>query len=96
MIIIKNNIFKKIQNKKKILIFTANWCNPCNILKKKIKKIEKKIKILFFLINIDIHQNYAIELGIRIIPTIIFDFKKKKILSGLISTKDIIKEILLL
>lgn len=93
MIIVKNNILKKINNKKKILVFTANWCSPCNILKKKLKKIEKKINILFFLINIDYHQKYSIELGIRIIPTIIFDFKNKIILNGLVSIKDILKEI---
>ncbi|WP_433927778.1 thioredoxin family protein [Candidatus Carsonella ruddii] len=93
MIILKNNILSKINNKKKILIFFANWCFPCNILKKNIKKIEKKINVLFFLINIENHKEYCLKLGVKYLPTIIFDFKKKKILNGIITIKNILKEI---
>ncbi|MBY0585345.1 conjugal transfer protein TraF [Candidatus Carsonella ruddii] len=96
MIFIKKNILEKINNKKKILIFTAKWCSACNILKKNIKKIEKKINILFFIIDVDIHQEYSIKLGVNFLPTIIFDYKNKKIFNGVISLKKIIKEILLI
>ncbi|BCG49259.1 thioredoxin family protein [Candidatus Carsonella ruddii] len=94
MIKINNKkLIKLIENKKKILLISAEWCSPCKILKKNIKKIEKKLNLLFFNIDADKYKEYCMKLGIKFLPSLIFDLKNKKIMSGLIKIKDILKEI---
>ncbi|AGS06532.1 thioredoxin domain-containing protein [Candidatus Carsonella ruddii] len=94
MIKINNKkIIKLIENKKKFLLISTKWCSPCKIIKKNIKKIEKKLNLLFFNIDADEYKEYCMELGVKFLPSLIFDLKSKKIISGVIKIKDILKEI---
>ena len=54
---------------KKVLKFSATWCNPCKMLSEAIKDVKTDIPIE----NIDIDENmaYAQEFGIRGVPTMI-------------------------
>jgi len=54
---------------KRILRFTANWCNPCKQLKENIERAELKIPIEVFDVDEDIEISN--EYGIRNLPTMI-------------------------
>lgn len=54
---------------KKILRFTASWCQPCKALAKNLE--EAKLNIPIEVIDIDIHDDIAIEHSIRSVPTLI-------------------------
>lgn len=66
---------KQTENKKILVDFFADWCLPCKQLIPKLEVIEKNYpNIEFVKINVDENMDYAKELGIRGIPTvIIFD-----------------------
>ena len=54
---------------KKILRFTASWCQPCKGLAMTLANIETNIPIE--VVDIDIHSEIAAEYGIRSIPTLV-------------------------
>lgn len=54
---------------KKILRFTASWCQPCKALAKNLE--EAKLDIPIEVIDIDVHDDVAIDHGIRSVPTLI-------------------------
>lgn len=56
-------------NMKKILRFTASWCQPCKALAMQLE--EADIKLPIEVIDIDVHSELAIEYGIRSVPTLI-------------------------
>ncbi|XZR53042.1 MAG: thioredoxin domain-containing protein [Candidatus Carsonella ruddii] len=85
----KKNIFL-LKNKKKIILFYSKFNNSYKIIKKTILKIEKKIKILFFSINIEKNLIFCIKNNIKQIPTIVFDLKKKTIITGIKNIKEIL------
>ncbi|AFP83705.1 putative thioredoxin [Candidatus Carsonella ruddii CS isolate Thao2000] len=70
MIKFHNNIFK-LKLKTYYIVFSSKWCKPCYFLKKKIKKIEQKINLIFINIDIDLFPNIAIKFKINKIPTLI-------------------------
>ncbi|BAF35069.1 putative thioredoxin [Candidatus Carsonella ruddii PV] len=82
-----NNLINKLIKKKSILLFSANWCKPCKILKKKIKKIEQNSSLIFFEINVDLFQEEIVKLNVKNIPTILINNKVKKFYSGILSIK---------
>jgi thioredoxin 1 len=53
----------------KILRFTASWCQPCKSLAKNLE--EAKLNIPVEVIDIDVHNDLAIEYGIRSVPTLV-------------------------
>ena len=53
----------------KILRFTASWCQPCNSLAKNLE--EAKLNIPVEVIDLDVHNDLAIEYGIRSVPTLV-------------------------
>lgn len=56
---------------KKILRFTASWCQPCKSLAKNLE--EAKLDIPIEVIDIDVHDDVAIAHGIRSVPTLILE-----------------------
>jgi thioredoxin 1 len=54
---------------KKILRFTASWCQPCKALS--IQLEESNFGLPIEVIDIDVHSELAIEYGIRSVPTLI-------------------------
>ena len=56
-------------NMKKILRFTASWCQPCKIMTSMLEEI--KPNILFEVIDVDVRPDLAMEFGIRSVPTLI-------------------------
>jgi thioredoxin-like negative regulator of GroEL len=54
---------------KKILRFTASWCQPCKGLAMNLESAELTLPIE--VIDIDVHDDVAIEYGIRSVPTLV-------------------------
>jgi thioredoxin-like negative regulator of GroEL len=54
---------------KKILRFTASWCQPCKGLAMTLANIETNIPIE--VVDIDVHSEIATEYGIRSVPTLV-------------------------
>ena len=54
---------------KRVLRFTASWCEPCKALAKnlEIANIELPIEV----VDIDVHSELAQEYGIRSVPTLV-------------------------
>ena len=75
---------------KKILRFTASWCQPCKAMAKNLEVANLDIPIE--VIDIDVHDDVAIDHSIRSVPTLILkDGTTEKRLVGLQSV-DKIKE----
>jgi len=56
-------------NMKKILRFTASWCQPCKTMTAMSEEI--KPNIYFEVVDVDVHPDVAMEFGIRSVPTLI-------------------------
>ena len=54
---------------KKIIRFTASWCAPCKAMASILEEINTNIPIE--VVDIDAHQDVAIEYGIRGVPTLV-------------------------
>lgn len=54
---------------KRILRFTASWCQPCKALAKQLEEIDTNLPIE--VIDIDDNQGLALEYGIRSVPTLV-------------------------
>jgi thiol-disulfide isomerase/thioredoxin len=74
---------------KKIYRFTASWCHPCKALAKNLEAANLDIPIE--VIDIDVHDELAIEHDIRSVPTLILKQEgvEEKRLVGLHSTHHI-------
>ena len=69
---------------KKIIRFTAAWCNPCKSLAKNLEEVNSSIPIE--VIDIDIHSDIAVEYGIRSVPTLVM-MEENVVLKRLTGTK---------
>ena len=58
-----------ITTNKKVLRFTASWCQPCKMLAKTLEGIPTDYPIET--IDIDEHQDLAIQYGVRGVPTLV-------------------------
>jgi thioredoxin 1 len=56
-------------NMKKVIRFTASWCQPCKTLSKTLENMDVKIPI--DVVDIDENLDVAIEYGIRSVPTLL-------------------------
>lgn len=76
---------------KKVLRFTASWCQPCKILSKTLDEIQPTIP--FEVIDVDVHPELAMEFGIRSVPTLIMmdELVEMKRMTG-IKTKEQLTE----
>jgi thioredoxin 1 len=53
----------------KVLKFSATWCGPCKMLARNLEDVNTNIPIEN--IDIDDHQDTAVEYGVRGVPTMI-------------------------
>ena len=53
----------------KVLKFSATWCGPCKMLARNLEDVNTNIPIEN--IDIDEHQDTAVEYGVRGVPTMI-------------------------
>ena len=66
---------------RKLLRFTASWCQPCKMLAKTIEGIA--IDYPIDVIDIDTNQDLAIQYGVRGVPTLVMlqdDVETKRII----------------
>jgi thioredoxin 1 len=54
---------------KKVIRFTASWCQPCKAMASILEEIDTNIPIE--VVDIDKQQDVAIEYGIRGVPTLV-------------------------
>ena len=54
---------------KRILRFTASWCQPCKALAKTLEEVDSGVPIE--VVDIDVHSDLAMEYGIRSVPTLV-------------------------
>ena len=54
---------------KKILYFSAGWCQPCKNFKPIIEQVSREIPVEF--IDVDANPQLVAEYGIRNVPTIV-------------------------
>ena len=54
---------------KRVLKFSASWCQPCKMLSKNLEPV--KSNVLIEEIDIDENQETAIDYGVRGVPTMI-------------------------
>lgn len=84
----EENFDNEIKNGKVVVDFYADWCGPCKALG---EILEQLTDINILKINVDEHQDLAIQFGVMSIPTIILfeDGKQKKKNIGLMSKEDL-------
>ena len=84
----EENFENEIKNGKILVDFYADWCGPCKALGEILESLEN-INILK--INVDEHQDLAIQFGVMSIPTILLfeDGKQKKKNIGLMNKEDL-------
>ena len=54
---------------KKILRFTASWCQPCKTLAENLERANLKMPVE--VIDIDVHEEIANHYGIRSVPCLV-------------------------
>lgn len=54
---------------KKLLRFTASWCQPCKALAKNLESVNTNLPIE--VVDIDVHSELAVDFGIRSVPTLV-------------------------
>jgi thioredoxin 1 len=74
---------------KKIMRFTASWCQPCKSLAKNLESVNTEIPIE--VVDIDVHTEVALENNIRAVPTLIMfeDGKETKRITGIKTTSQL-------
>lgn len=73
--------------------FFADWCGPCKMLMPVLESISEKVDVIK--VNVDEHQDLAIEYGVMSIPTLIVfkDGKVAKQMLGFRSKEQLLSEI---
>jgi thioredoxin 1 len=76
---------------KKVLRFTASWCQPCKTMKNMLEEIDSKVP--FEIIDVDVSPDIAMDFGIRSVPTLVMmdEMIEMKRLTG-IKTKEQLTE----
>lgn len=54
---------------KRVLRFTASWCQPCKMLAKNLDSINISVPVEVY--DIDVHTEAAMDFGIRGVPTLV-------------------------
>ncbi len=88
------NINEIIKSPASVLMFSAEWCNPCKILKPIIEELSVQFKEKIIIIKLDVDDNpeIAAQFGIRNVPTLLF-FKNGEIIDKTVgvSTKAVLE-----
>ena len=76
---------------KKVIRFTASWCQPCKVLAKNLESVNNIHNIPIEVIDIDVHQELAVEYGIRSVPTLVMKEENIEVkrFSGVRSLKEL-------
>ena len=76
---------------KRVLRFTASWCQPCKTLAKNLESVNNIDKTSIEVIDIDVHPEVAMDYGIRSVPTLVMlnENIEVKRFSGVRSLKDL-------
>jgi thioredoxin 1 len=76
---------------KRILRFTASWCQPCKTLAKNLEMVNGSHNVPIEVVDIDVHSDVAVEYGIRSVPTLIMKEENTEVkrFSGVKSTKEL-------
>ena len=56
---------------RRILRFTASWCQPCKAMAMVLEEANTDSKMPIEVIDIDVHSDIAVEYGIRSVPTLV-------------------------
>ena len=62
----------KIEAGESVMVaFTSSWCGPCKMYKPTFNKLSESVEIPMYTMSVDEfgNQEYAVELGIRAVPT---------------------------
>jgi thioredoxin 1 len=60
----------KIEAGEQVIVdFFANFCGPCKIYKPTFEKVAESSSVQMYTFNVENDTNYAIQLGIRAVPT---------------------------
>ena len=75
---------------KRILRFTASWCQPCKTLAKNLELVNSK-NVPIEVVDIDVHSELAVDYGIRSVPTLVMKDENIEIkrFSGVRTTKEL-------
>lgn len=74
---------------KRVIRFTASWCQPCKVLAKNLESLDTNVPIEVY--DIDEKPEYATEFGIRGVPTLVMldgNFEVKRMV-GVKSLKEL-------
>lgn len=58
-----------------ILIFGAEWCGPCRVVKTIMEDLEAEYKdkpLIMFHVDVDAHKKFTAESSVRTIPVMVF------------------------
>lgn len=74
---------------KKILRFSASWCNPCKMLEKNLAKVDIEIPIEY--VDIDEQGELATQYSIRGVPTLVMVEADKEVkrVSGVLTVDEL-------
>jgi thioredoxin-like negative regulator of GroEL len=74
---------------KKVMRFTASWCQPCKSLAINLEAVKTEVPIE--VVDIDVHTEFAMEHSIRTVPTLVMfhDGKETKRITGIKTTSQL-------
>lgn len=66
---------------KVLILFSAEWCGPCKIIKSNLEKIENELRDEYKIVKVDISENVKStkNFGIKNVPTVVLVDDKKEI-----------------
>ncbi len=62
-----------------LVVFTSNWCTPCNLLIPQLQELEKRYANKCLVINIDVYKykSFMNFFSLQSIPTMVYYYDKK-------------------
>ncbi|MBS9784591.1 MAG: thioredoxin [Oceanivirga sp.] len=70
-----------------VVDFFATWCGPCRALGPVLDEVVKEVDYNIIKVDIDQYQNFAIQYGVRSIPTLVV-FKNGEVLNTIVGGRD--------